>query len=115
MSSIHIDSDEQFQQTLSAIKNQDPYQTIVLDFTASWCGPCQRISPEVDKLALKYSPNLSVFKIDVDKARQTAREYNIECMPTFIVTNGAGTYMDVVKGANLPELLSKAAARIHQR
>ena len=55
---------------------------IVCYFTATWCGPCRMISPELVKLGTK-SENIVVLKIDVDDCEEVASQCGIDCMPTF--------------------------------
>ena len=54
----------------------------ILYFTASWCGPCQIISPYFEELSNKY--NYNFFKIDVDEAEELCDLFKISSMPTFI-------------------------------
>mmetsp|Transcript_30620 Transcript_30620/g.89636 ORF Transcript_30620/g.89636 Transcript_30620/m.89636 type:complete len:173 (+) Transcript_30620:1283-1801(+) len=56
--------------------------TVVVDFTASWCGPCQRIAPAFAQMASKY-PHVSFVKVDVDENEDVAVECGIQAMPTF--------------------------------
>merc|ERR1711924_443377 len=55
---------------------------VVVDFTASWCGPCQRIAPVFVKLA-EEMPDVVFVKVDVDENEETAASCGINCMPTF--------------------------------
>ena len=55
---------------------------IVLDWTASWCGPCKRISPLVDQLAEDH-PDVLFLKVDVDLHTDAAQSAGIQAMPTF--------------------------------
>lgn len=58
----------------------------LLDFTASWCGPCQQMAPLVDRLARQGYP---VRKVDVDQNKDLARQYGIQSIPAFVlVVNG---------------------------
>ncbi len=66
----------------SARANQSLPDTVLLDFTATWCGPCQQMSPIVDKLAEQGYP---VRKIDVDRERAVAERFGVTAMPTFVL------------------------------
>jgi len=55
---------------------------IICYFTASWCGPCKMISPDITTLGEK-TDNLLVLKIDVDDCEEVASQCDIDCMPTF--------------------------------
>merc|ERR1712054_569248 len=55
----------------------------VVDFTASWCGPCQRIAPAFAKLAEEYGETAVFIKVDVDEAEDIAAACGISAMPTF--------------------------------
>lgn len=58
-------------------------QLVVIDFFATWCGPCKMISPKLEELAAEYN-NVHIFKVDVDECEEIAMEYNISSMPTFV-------------------------------
>ena len=68
----------EFQNTLDAAGDK----LVVVDFTATWCGPCQRIVPVFEKLATEMEDVLFV-KVDVDENEETARACEITAMPTF--------------------------------
>merc|ERR1711869_46266 len=55
---------------------------VVVDFTATWCGPCQRIAPVFAKLA-EEMPDIVFVKVDVDENEETAGACGIQAMPTF--------------------------------
>ena len=56
-------------------------QTMLLDFHATWCGPCKLMKPEIAK-ALEQG--VKIYKIDIDKYRETAIQYGVRVMPTLI-------------------------------
>jgi thioredoxin 1 len=56
---------------------------VLVDFFATWCGPCTMLSPLVEKLS-KEHPELKVIKIDVDQAEEIAATYSVYSIPTLI-------------------------------
>ena len=71
---------------------------IMVDFFATWCGPCVAISPWVTEIEAQY-PSVLFLKIDVDEADEISNEAKIEAMPTFIFYK-AGNKIAEVKGAD---------------
>merc|ERR1711988_1014238 len=61
---------------------------VVVDFTASWCGPCKMIAPFFQELADKYGEGYTFCKIDVDEEDDCAAEHGISAMPTFLAFKG---------------------------
>lgn len=76
----------------------------VVDFYATWCGPCKAIAPVFDALAQKV-PEAQFVRVDVDSAEDVAREYGITAMPTLMVFKD-GENQGKIIGANLPRLVS---------
>jgi len=64
------------------VKNSD--KTVLLDFWASWCGPCRQLSPVVENLA-KERPDIKVCKVNVEEAEFLARDFKIMSVPTLVV------------------------------
>ena len=58
---------------------------IVLNFWASWCGPCKMLAPTVDKLAEKYDGKVIVGKVDVDEEQELARQFGVMSIPTVVL------------------------------
>jgi len=98
----HVEGDESFPRELAKAGNT---RLVVVDFTASWCGPCKRIAPVFAELAAKYSHNL-FLKVDVDECQQTANDYKVQAMPTFMFFKN-GQKIDSVRGADPQALEDK--------
>lgn len=56
----------------------------MVDFTATWCGPCQRIAPILDELAKEYEGKINVYKVDIDKNQELARAFGISSIPAIL-------------------------------
>jgi thioredoxin len=56
----------------------------IVDFTASWCGPCQRISPILEELAKEYEGQITIYKVDVDKEKGLAHAFNVSSIPAVL-------------------------------
>ena len=96
-------------ENLEELKNNKDYNCFVLDFTASWCGPCQMITPEIEKLAnMEDFVSVKFYKVDVDNpdCEDVCSNYGITCMPTFIYIKN-GEVIDKVEGANLENIVGK--------
>lgn len=58
---------------------------VLVDFTATWCGPCKALAPIVDQVAQELSGKIKVGKLDVDEAPITAGKYGVRGVPTVMV------------------------------
>ena len=58
------------------------YMPVVIDFYATWCGPCKAFAPSLERLSAEYAGCLKVLKVDVDKNETLARAANIRSVPT---------------------------------
>ncbi|KAL2857379.1 thioredoxin-like protein [Aspergillus pseudoustus] len=76
---------------------------VVVDFFATWCGPCKAVAPVVGKLSETY-PNVRFIQVDVDKARQIAQEHQVRAMPTFVLYKDGKPLDKRVVGGNMKEL-----------
>ncbi len=60
---------------------------VLVDFWASWCGPCLMLAPTMEELASGYQGKVKVVKLDVDASPASAQKYNILSIPTVILFN----------------------------
>jgi thioredoxin 1 len=57
---------------------------VVVDFYATWCGPCKMMMPIVSKLANRYNGRVKFVRVDIDKNKTLASEYQVTAIPTFV-------------------------------
>ncbi len=74
MEIIHLENEKDFVELIKEDK-------ILIDFFATWCGPCKMLSPILEKV----ESNLKVVKVDVDEFEDLAREYGVMSIPTLVV------------------------------
>jgi thioredoxin 1 len=70
----------------------------VVDFWATWCGPCRMIAPILDQLASEYNGKAKVVKVDVDTNQQTAMRFNVRSIPSILFFKD-GKHVDTIVGA----------------
>lgn len=58
--------------------------TVLVDFFATWCGPCKMIAAAVEQLSEDYQEKAAVYKLDVDEAQEIAQKYKVVSIPTLI-------------------------------
>ena len=63
-------------------------QPVLVDFTATWCGPCRQIAPVVEQLADEYAGRAKITKLDIDESPGTAQKFGIRGVPTLYVFKG---------------------------
>ncbi|PRQ53683.1 putative monodehydroascorbate reductase (NADH) [Rosa chinensis] len=84
---------------------KDTSKLLVIDFSASWCGPCRFIEPAIHAMADKFT-DVDFAKIDVDELSDVSQEFGVQAMPTFVLLKN-GKEVDRVVGAKKDELEKK--------
>jgi thioredoxin len=80
---------------------------VLVDFHATWCGPCKLLTPIVEKLADEFEGSLKVGSVDIDVAPKLAQKYGITSVPTVMVFEGGekkASHVGVAKRAKLVAL-----------
>ncbi|XP_021944684.1 thioredoxin-2 [Folsomia candida] len=75
---------------------------VVVDFYATWCGPCKMVAPKLEEMAALFT-DVIFLKVDVDENEEVASEYGISCMPTFIFIKN-GEKVSEFSGANADKI-----------
>lgn len=92
----------EFEELLKESKNKN--KLIVVDFFATWCGPCLRIAPKIEDWSTNdFKDKVLFVKVDVDQAEELSQKYEVEAMPTFVFFKD-GDVIHRVVGANVDQL-----------
>ncbi|KAL4332076.1 hypothetical protein GQ457_07G016850 [Hibiscus cannabinus] len=97
---VEMHSLAQWNEKLASTKQSN--KLLVMDFSATWCGPCKWMEPAIEEYANTY-PDVEFIKIDVDTLADVAREYKVEAMPTFVLIK-KGKEIARLTGAKKSEL-----------
>lgn len=82
-------------------------QTTLVDFHATWCGPCKAMAPILDQLKSELGDNVRILKVDVDKNQALANQLNVRGVPTFVLYKSGKIIWRQSGGMSLNTLISK--------
>jgi thioredoxin 1 len=82
---------------------------VLVDFWATWCGPCRQVAPVLEEIASAHTEKITIAKLDIDANSETAREYKIMSIPTMILFSGGKPVKQIVGAKPKAALLEDLA------
>ena len=99
MANVHVITDSNFESEV--LKSTTP---VLVDFWATWCGPCKALGPKLEELAGSYTSKVKFVKVDVDQNPETASRFGIRGIPTLILFKN-GQMVDQLVGNQPKEVI----------
>lgn len=78
-------SESSVKQRTNNSKREASDKLLLLDFYATWCGPCQAMTPVMEKMEEKYGDRIEFKRIDVDENNELAEQYNVQSIPNIVI------------------------------
>lgn len=85
---------------------------VLVDFWATWCGPCKMIAPVLEEIASEYAEHLTVAKLDVDSNPETARQFQVVSVPTLMLFAAGEPVKRIVGAKGKAALLRELAGAV---
>lgn len=80
---------------------------MVVDFYATWCGPCKAMAPTMEEMENKYGNKIEFNKVDIDQSPEIAQEFNVTAVPTIVVISRTGDIIETLVGLQSKERLDQ--------
>ncbi len=103
---LHL-TDDMFENEV--IKSDVP---VVIDFWATWCGPCRMIAPIIEEMANEFEGKAKICKLDVDNNQQTAMQFGIRSIPTVLIFKNGEVVESIVGAVPKQQIVSKLEAHM---
>lgn len=97
-------------QQFNELKGQD--KLLVVDFFATWCGPCKKLSPTLDEVGEELGDKVNIVKVDVDESEDLAVEFGIRSVPTVLFFKGGQIVDKFVGAVPKKEIVEKIQAQL---
>ena len=101
MASMQAVGDQDFNEVVLASD-----QPVIVDFWAEWCGPCQLVAPELEKIQAEYDGKIKVVKLNIDENPQLASRYGVMSIPTIALFQNGDLKAQVVGARPKEDILA---------
>ena len=77
---------------------------VLVDFFATWCGPCRMVAPVLEELAEKYAGRMEIVKVDVDQSQSLAMRFGVQSIPTLLLFKNGALQETQIGFAGVPQI-----------
>lgn len=109
MATTHLNKADFVKKVADIENNTDEWKFLggkpaLIDFYASWCGPCKRLSPLLEEISEEYAGKIDIYKVNIDDEYELASIFGIHSVPTLIFVPKNGTPQMITGAPSKPEL-----------